>query len=87
MDDLTKSECDREIQKTTRTIILLIFLNICPVYAGSGQSTGLFQRWNCLLPCKVILGVSVCTDMEFIIWSIVPFSIIYNIIGRVHYII
>ena len=36
MDNLTKSECDREIQKTTRIIILLIFLNICPVYAGSG---------------------------------------------------
>ena len=34
----------------------------------------------------MILGVSVCTDMEFIIWSIVPLSIIYNFIGRVHFI-
>ena len=32
---------------------------------------------------KVIVGVSVCTDYELIIWCTVPFSILYNIIGGV----
>ena len=36
MNNLIQSECEREIKKVTRTIIILITLNICPIYAGHG---------------------------------------------------
>ena len=36
MNNLIQSECEREIKKVTRTIIILITLNICPIYAGNG---------------------------------------------------
>ena len=39
MDNLSQSECDREIKKITRTINILLILNICPIYAGSGHSS------------------------------------------------
>ena len=37
MNNLIQSECEREIKKITRTIIILITLNICPIYAGNGH--------------------------------------------------
>ena len=94
MNNLIQSECEREIKKITRTIIILITLNICPIYAGNGH----FKRpirlsprkflagSNGFWPRKVILGVSVCTYYELVIWCTVPFSVFYNIIGRVHFI-
>ena len=39
MENLTQIECDREIKKIRRTINILIILNLCPVYAGSGHSS------------------------------------------------
>ena len=38
MNNLIQSECERQIKKVTRTIIILITLNICPVYAGTGHT-------------------------------------------------
>ena len=35
MNNLIQSECEREIKKITRTIIIMIVCNICPVYAGN----------------------------------------------------
>ena len=35
--NIIQSECEREIKKVTKTIIILIVLNICPVYAGTGH--------------------------------------------------
>ena len=43
MNNLIQSECERQInlnliEKVTRTIIILITLNICPVYAGTDHT-------------------------------------------------
>ena len=38
MNNLIQSECERQIKKVTRTIIILITLNICPVYAGTDHT-------------------------------------------------
>lgn len=50
--NLIHSECEREIKKITRTIIILITLNICPVYAGNGHLEGPRR----LSPSKILLG-------------------------------
>ena len=94
MNNFIQSECEREIKKVTRTIIILITLNICPIYAGGGlfslkinfyhlmsKRSDLNNFWS----KKVIVGVSVCTNYELIIWCTVPFSILYNIIGGVRW--
>ena len=52
MNNLIHSECEREIKKITRTIIILITLNICPVYAGNGHLEGPRR----LSPSKILLG-------------------------------
>jgi len=52
MNNLIHSECEREIKKITRTIIILITLNICPVYAGNGHLKGPRR----LSPSKILLG-------------------------------
>ena len=36
-NNIIQSECEREIKKVTKTIIILIVLNICPDYAGIGH--------------------------------------------------
>lgn len=43
----SQSECELQIKKVTRTIIILITLNICPVYAGTGHtfSNDTFRFW------------------------------------------
>ena len=51
MNNLIQSECEREIKKITRTIIILITLNICPIYAGNGH----FKRPIRLSPRKFLV--------------------------------
>ena len=52
MNNLIHSECEREIKKITRTIIILITLNICPVYTGNGH----FKDPRRLSPRKFLVG-------------------------------
>ena len=45
-NNIIQSECEREIKKVTKTIIILIVLNICPVYAGIGHFSSEIFRWS-----------------------------------------
>ena len=57
MENLTQIECDREIKKIRRTINILIILNICPVYAGSGHSSEIPKIFfACFLTVKSHFG-------------------------------
>ena len=64
--------------------------NLCRTRSSSFKNNfWQFDKWslwwnlNNFWSSKVIVGVSVCTHYELIIWCTVPFSILYNIIGGV----
>ena len=73
MNNLIQSECEREIKKITRTIIILITLNICPIYAGNGH----FKRPIRLSPASFLWGVMVF-DREKSFWEY-QFVLIMNL--------
>ena len=67
MENLTQIECDREIKKIRRTINILIILNLCPVYAGSGHSSGVPKSFFECFDREKSFWVYLCVPV--LIWS------------------